>query len=39
MSATPSARVGHVHLRVANLDRAIDLYEGILVLADGVSQN
>ena len=30
MSASATARVGHVHLRVSNLDRAIAFYEGIL---------
>ncbi len=33
MSAKPSARVGHVHLRVSDLDRAIAFYEGILGFA------
>jgi catechol 2,3-dioxygenase len=26
----PGTRIGHVHLRVANLDRAISLYNGVL---------
>lgn len=26
----PAVRVGHVHLKVANIDRAIDFYSGIL---------
>lgn len=30
MSASPSARVGHVHLRVSNLDRAIAFYSDVL---------
>jgi catechol 2,3-dioxygenase len=27
---TPGARVGHVHLKVSDLDRAIDFYSGVL---------
>ncbi len=30
MSASPSARVGHIHLRVSDLDRAIAFYSDIL---------
>jgi catechol 2,3-dioxygenase len=33
MSASPSARVGHVHLRVSDLDRAIAFYSDILGFA------
>ncbi|MGB3315335.1 MAG: VOC family protein [Albidovulum sp.] len=29
-SAPPAARVGHVHLKVADLDRAIGFYSGLL---------
>ncbi len=29
-AAPPQARVGHVHLKVADLDRAIAFYEGVL---------
>lgn len=27
---TPQARIGHVHLKVSDLDRAIDFYSGVL---------
>jgi catechol 2,3-dioxygenase len=30
MAIPPDARIGHVHLKVANLDRAIAFYEGVL---------
>ena len=30
MSLSPETRVGHVHLKVADLDRAIAFYSGIL---------
>ena len=30
MSIHPETRVGHVHLKVADLDRAIAFYSGIL---------
>ena len=33
MSATPTARIGHVHLRVSDLDRAIAFYSDILGFA------
>lgn len=29
-SAHPGTRIGHVHLKVADLDRAIDFYRGVL---------
>jgi len=30
MAIPPDARIGHVHLKVANLDRALAFYEGVL---------
>ena len=33
MPATPTARIGHVHLRVSDLDRAIAFYSDILGFA------
>jgi catechol 2,3-dioxygenase len=30
MAIPPDTRIGHVHLRVANLDRALAFYEGVL---------
>ncbi len=30
MTSTPSKRIGHVHLKVADLDRAIAFYSGVL---------
>src|SRR5580698_2523521 len=30
--ADPGARIGHVHLKVANLERALEFYSGILGL-------
>ena len=31
-SADPQVRIGHVHLKVANLERAIAFYNGVLGL-------